>query len=273
MRKSWLVLFTFIGSSFFSSPSQAEEKTYQRLEALSIVGDRYSSNETHQISGSVNIIEKKDIKKSSAQNLADLLDHEPGLSVRNEDGLGLRPNISIRGISGDRSRKVLILEDGVPISLAPYGENSSYYFPEMDRIERVEIRKGSSSILYGPQTIGGVINLISDSPEKNLMKYNFKLGDNRFRSHKLLFKNKWKKLSGVHSIIDKSGYGTRSPSEFSIFDLNSKFYFDITPLSTLSIKGHYYLENADVSYTGLTEAEYNDNPFMNTAPYDHFHLG
>lgn len=87
-----------------------------------------------------------------------------GVHVQDEEGIGLRTNIGIRGLNPDRSRSVLVLEDGIPVALNPYGEPEMYYTPPVDRMERIEIVKGSGSILHGPQTIGGVINYVTPDP-------------------------------------------------------------------------------------------------------------
>ena len=84
-----------------------------------------------------------------------------GVHARGEEGFGLRPNIGIRGLLPTRSSKVLLLEDGIPLSYAPYGDNASYYHPPIDRFESVEVIKGAGQVLYGPMTVGGVINYIT----------------------------------------------------------------------------------------------------------------
>lgn len=83
----------------------------------------------------------------------------PGVYVRQEDGFGLRPNIGIRGAISDRSKKVALLEDGVLMGPAPYSAPAAYYFPVIARMRRVEVVKGPAAVRFGPQTVGGAVNL------------------------------------------------------------------------------------------------------------------
>src|SRR5690606_818958 len=80
-----------------------------------------------QIPGSLTLIQPKDNAKTQPFTLNELIRRAPGLNVTDEEGIGLRINIGIRGLDPDRSRNVLMLEDGIPLALNPYGEPEMYF--------------------------------------------------------------------------------------------------------------------------------------------------
>jgi Fe(3+) dicitrate transport protein len=84
-----------------------------------------------------------------------------GVYVRSEDGFGLRPNIGLRGASSDRSKKVALTEDGILFGPAPYSAPAAYYFPLMTRMRGIEVFKGPAAVQFGPNTIGGAINVLT----------------------------------------------------------------------------------------------------------------
>ena len=114
---------------------------------------------TPRVAGAAHIIDEKTLEQHEYTDIHQVLASVPGVYLRDEDGFGLRPNIGLRGGNSDRSAKITLLEDGVPMSPAPYAAPAAYYFPMTMRIVGVEVIKGAAAIRHGPQTIGGAINL------------------------------------------------------------------------------------------------------------------
>lgn len=124
-----------------------------------VVGE--SAVNVRRIAGSAQVISQEELARGESNDVHRVLQSVPGVYVREEDGFGLRPNIGMRGVNPDRSSKVTLMEDGVLAAPAPYSAPAAYNFPLMTRMTSVEIFKGPASIRYGPQTIGGAINLLT----------------------------------------------------------------------------------------------------------------
>jgi Fe(3+) dicitrate transport protein len=120
---------------------------------------RVNGSKLARASGSVTVIKEKQLKRFKHDDVHAVLAQAPGVYTRGEDGVGLRPNIGLRGVNPDRSKKVTLLEDGVLVAPAPYSAPAAYYFPLMSRISGMWIVKGSAAIAEGPQTIAGALDL------------------------------------------------------------------------------------------------------------------
>ncbi|MGH7753776.1 MAG: TonB-dependent receptor plug domain-containing protein, partial [Gemmatimonadales bacterium] len=132
------------------------------LAGIDVVGARGTS--LARLPGSATAIDRYELEQIQPLSANEVFKRVPGVHVQEEEGMGFRANIGVRGLDPDRSRTVLMLEDGVPVALAPYGEPEMYYTPPIDRMERIEVVKGSGSILFGPQTVGGVVNFVTPDP-------------------------------------------------------------------------------------------------------------
>jgi Fe(3+) dicitrate transport protein len=225
-----------------------------------------------RIPGSVEVVSERMLESSRVFTSSEALRKVTGVNVRDEEGFGLRPNIGIRGTNPTRSSKVLLLEDGIPLTYAPYGDNASYYHPPIDRFETVEVLKGSGQILYGPVTVAGVVNFVTRNPPVKPSGTLTLVGGNRdyFNGH-INYGGTWGNTGLLFDYTRKQGQGARDINRFGLNDFNFKSVSTLGKKQALTFKFNYYGEDSNVSYTGLTEAEYQVNPRQNPFRHDFFY--
>ncbi|MFT4627590.1 MAG: Fe(3+) dicitrate transport protein, partial [Myxococcota bacterium] len=137
----------------FIAQAQDDDPAYEIL----VVGDEGLP----EVAGSAHEVTEEQLERFEHDDIHKVLAVVPGVTVREEDGFGLRPNIGIRGANSNRSSKITLLEDGVLLAPAPYASPAAYYFPLTTRMVGVEVFKGASAVQYGPHTVGGTINLVT----------------------------------------------------------------------------------------------------------------
>jgi len=120
-----------------------------------------SDQRVPRVAGSAHVLDEEDLTLFEHDDIHQVLSAVPGVYFRGEDGFGLRPNIGIRGANSERSSKLTLLEDGVPVSPAPYAAPAAYYFPMVTRMVSVEVFKGPAAVQTGPQTVGGALNMVT----------------------------------------------------------------------------------------------------------------
>lgn len=223
--------------------------------------------------GSIGVLDALTLEKSRVFDFSEALRKISGINVRDEEGFGLRPNISIRGTNPSRSTKVLLLEDSIPLSYAPYGDNSSYYHPPIERFQSIEVLKGSGQIEYGPVTVAGVVNYLTPQPSANQEIW-LKLqgGNQSFFKGNAGYSNTFGKTGLVLNFTRKQGEGARENIRTGINDFYAKAVQTINERNVLTGKFTYFGENSNLTYSGLTEDEYAANPRYNPFRNDFFYV-
>jgi Fe(3+) dicitrate transport protein len=146
-----------------TAPSTSAEST---LETIHVLGaSRFDLTQPTAPSR----VSKKKLEALQTTNVGEALKSAPGVYIREEDGQGLRPNIGMRGTNPDRSKKIVLLQDGVLAGPAPYSAPAAYYTPSMFHTSSLDVMSGFTSVHHGPNSIGGAINYLTpDLPELDL---------------------------------------------------------------------------------------------------------
>lgn len=221
--------------------------------------------------GSFQKISREELENARVFDFGEVLRKVPGIHVRDEEGFGLRPNISLRGTNPTRSSKLLLLEDGMPLSYAPYGDNASYYHPPVERFEAIEVLKGSGQIEYGPVTVAGVINYLTPNPTERFSGSLRLTGGGRdYFNGNALLSGTFKGTGMVLNVNRKQGEGARENTRSGLSDVSAKFVRQFGSNQIVSFKTTVLDEGSQVTYSGLTLAEFRSNPRGNVFANDRF---
>ncbi len=258
----------------------AEETSPQKVLAPMVIkGDvlgSASDKEVRTYAGSRSVVDSADLSKASVRGLDDALQRVPGIKVFDETGTGALPQISVRGLYESRSGRAQVLSDGIPLSLAPYGQTSLSLFPQtLATIERIDIVRGGAAVQYGPNNVGGVINLISKPIprvwETTLQeKATFAPGG----------RSLWDSYIGTGGYLTDnfglqldlntvSGEYGREHSDSEVQNYRLRGQWDIDDTRSLSFGVQRYIADLDLA-GALSVADYKDDPRQSTRDLDRF---
>ena len=184
------------------------------MQEVSIIGSKFNIK---NIAGSAAYLDVQDIRQHGVADVNRVLRRIPGVTLRQEDGFGLFPNISLRGVDPSRSAKLTLMEDGVLTAPAPYSAPDAYYSPATARMSGMEVLKGSSQVKYGPRTTGGVINFLSTpipTAEKYYMKASYGTFD-ELRNHAYFGDTEHTDSGKLGYLVE---YYTRNNTGFKVID-------------------------------------------------------
>lgn len=250
-------------------PASAEASIVEPEEdgtiEVTVVGTRIAKT-----AGSAHVLKPQQLERFEYDDPHAALLQVPGVYVRQEDGVGLRPNISLRGVNSDRSKKVTLMEDGILFAPAPYSAPAAYYFPILTRMSNVRVIKGPSSVAYGPQTVGGAIDMVTRAIPSRPAGY-LDLGFGQFgygKAHGYAGASDAQTgflIEGVH--LQSTGFKQLGDDLDTGFNRNEwmvKASHILDPTADVThefrIKLGYSDEVSNETYLGLSDADFADNP-------------
>nr|WP_284041102.1 TonB-dependent receptor [Jejuia spongiicola] len=204
------------------------------------------------------IISKKDIERSNSIRLNDILNEQTGLITIPDFGGG--EGIQLQGFD---SQYTLILVDGVPLVGRSAGTLDISRIT-VGNIKQIEVVKGASSSLYGSEALGGVINIITETPKYGFNgNTNFRIGAFNTSDLSTTINYKKKKL-GVTTFLNRyssDGYDLNKADDlktvdlFSNYTFNTKVVYDFSEATQLFASGKYYTQNQDYIASSTLKGE------------------
>ncbi len=165
MSRLFYVILSFVFLSLvpFSLLAQDKEVT---LEEVVITATR-DVEEIRKIPANITVIGPEEIERTYVPTTVDLLRSEPSVVVNDLRGTGKSVFMDIRGFGEIGPLNVLVLVDGRRVKEIDLSGVDWSQIP-MEQIERIEVLRGSGSVLYGDNAAAGVINIITKRPQKPL---------------------------------------------------------------------------------------------------------
>lgn len=239
------------------------------VRARQMLGSKF---EARNRTGSAYYLSPKELAKFNYTDISRMLRAVPGVNIYEEDGYGLRPNISLRGTKAERSERISLMEDGILAAPAPYAAPAAYYFPNAARMHAIEVLKGSSQVQYGPFTTGGAVNLVSTPiPSRFSAGLRASYGSyGTFNGYAHVGSDSRHFGYLVEYLRYQSkGFRRDEPDERTGFwrnDLVGKLRLHTAPEAhlqqALELKLGFANEHSDETYVGLSEADFRRQPYL-----------
>ncbi|PKO93006.1 MAG: TonB-dependent receptor [Betaproteobacteria bacterium HGW-Betaproteobacteria-1] len=252
------VMLAFAGTSGFSVAAEEAVVT----DTIAVKGILPSNLEA--VPGSFNVVDEEELQVRQPFSVQEALKNVPGIHIVGENSFGLGVNIGVRGLDPRRTSRTLLMEDGMPLFLAPYADPSAHYTTPLERVQRIEVVKGSGQVLYGPQTIGGMINFVSKPVPTDGFAGSVtgKVGNNDYVGGHVNIGYGNERGGIMIDALQNKGDGIRDNHDFDMRELTVKGQLNLTDRQTLIAKVGYYEEDSHVSETGLGALEYAQDKYQ-----------
>ncbi|MDZ3831468.1 MAG: TonB-dependent receptor [Sphingopyxis sp.] len=172
MRKNIVPGSVSLAVLLIAAPAQAAEAGDAAFDAGADAGEHIIVTATRvqspveNVPASITVLDKQAIDRAQDMGVTELLLRTPGVSFSRNGGYGTATSLRIRGAESDHT---VVVIDGVKVN-DPSSAGGGYNFANLltGDIDQIEILRGPQSILWGSQAIGGVVHIVSATPEKPL---------------------------------------------------------------------------------------------------------
>ncbi|MFC1703509.1 TonB-dependent receptor [Candidatus Omnitrophota bacterium] len=148
-----------------TSIAAADEESAVDLGPIVITASRIAQHD-YKVAGNVTVINSEDIEASNARTIPEILQLQPGVNIY-DTGTTKTATVDIRGFGDTAARNVLILVNDRKVNSIDISGPDLMQIP-LEAVEQIEIVRGASSVLYGDNAVGGVVNIITKQGKGSL---------------------------------------------------------------------------------------------------------
>ena len=221
MKASIKLLIVFL---IISASINAQKKDTINLKEVSVTSNRITLPFS-KTSRTITLITADDIIKSSATNVADLLQNVAGVDIRRRGIDGMQSDLYIRGGNFDQT---LVLIDGVKMDDVQTGHHSMNAMLPLENIQRIEIIKGPAARIYGQNAFTGAINIVTKKITDNSLDVGFNYGSYNNKKGTASFTQKFENGGVLASVSYQNSEGYRFNTDFENITAFLKLTLKIT---------------------------------------------
>ncbi|HTF89118.1 MAG TPA: TonB-dependent receptor [Planctomycetota bacterium] len=216
--------------------------------------------------GGRDVIDAETKDKYPDGSIATLLRRVPGVYFLPENGNDSRINVGLRGNDPRRSALTSVLVDGIPVCEAPYGNTDIDGMPiATERIWLIDVIRGGASIRYGPNSAGGIINMLTEPvPDAPMLRLGSRIGSDNAYSESLATGGTWGPYGVLVTGVVKGGNGFRDNGEYTDWDGALKMRYALSPSESVLAYVSRFDEPGAEQPGGLTQASYGQDPDQST---------
>lgn len=236
--------------------SGTQENPHRIPDSIVVTANRTATPRA-EIASSVTVITRADLKKSQSVMVMDILREVPGLDVVQSGGAGKLTSLFLRGAS---SHHTLVLLDGIQLN-DPSSPDNNVDLSNLrtENIARIEILRGPQSVLYGPEAIGGVIQIFTQSGgSKTRLSISSEAGAFRSFNESIVLSGSLERIRYSLSAaqFDSDGIsasdadnGSTEKDGYQNTQLSSRLDISMSKASNLTLTGRFTDSNSDIDKT------------------------
>ncbi len=233
-------------------------------EEVVITANRYE-NKILNTGSSIATVGIKELKSLPAFGFSNAMKYLPGIFAASTDGLGLNPQVTLRGFyGGGEADYVAVLVDGIPVNDIENGLANWNLLPA-GSISRVELLRGGSSPIYGDAAMGGVMNIITAKNDKKFL--NASIGYGLYNTSDVGLNMGGKLGKGFYEIYGNNDHtaGFRDHSQWNSATFGGKASLPISAKTTISL--NLYNQLMDSEEPGVLTQEAMEEDRIQSLPY------
>ncbi len=174
----------------------------------------------------ISVITQDQIKTSGADRIIDVLKNQPGIQVRDLYGDGSRASVDMRGFGESAAANTLILVDGRRLNTTD-SNGANLQLISLKDVERIEITRGSATVLYGDQAVGGVVNIITREPKKLTGNFELSYGSYDYQTQIAQVSHRLENgLAGRLSVERRKTDNFRDNNDLDYLNAYARFSYD-----------------------------------------------